>query len=63
MQDPNLAFFICLHWFFMHEHEVFCPESKAHLTDPKFLKSVYDIKFHEAMIQDKTMVIPDRSLL
>ena len=45
----------------MHEHEVFYPESKAHLTDPKFLKSAYDIKFHEAMIQDKTMVIPDHS--
>ncbi|MGE8608783.1 MAG: ABC transporter ATP-binding protein, partial [Acinetobacter baumannii] len=27
------------------------------------LKSVYDVEFHEAMIQDKTIVIPDHSWL
>ncbi|MFX6798028.1 ABC transporter ATP-binding protein, partial [Acinetobacter baumannii] len=26
-------------------------------------KSVYDVEFHEAMIQDKTIVIPDHSWL
>ena len=63
MHDPNLAFLFADHLFFMREHEVIRPDSKARLTDPKFLKSVYDVEFHEAMIQDKTIVIPDHSWL
>lgn len=63
MHDPNLAFLFADHLFFMREHEVIRPDSKVHLTDPKFLKSVYDVEFHEAMIQDKTIVVPDHSWL
>lgn len=63
MHDPNLAFLFADHLFFMREHEVIRPDSKARLTDPKFLKSVYDVEFHEAMIQDKTIVVPDHSWL
>lgn len=47
----------------MRQHEVVKPESKTRITNPKFLKSVYDVEFHEAMIQDKTIVIPDHSWL
>ena len=63
MHDPNLAFLFADHLFFMRQHEVVKPESKTRITDPKFLKSVYDVEFHEAMIQDKTIVIPDHSWL
>lgn len=63
MHDPNLAFLFADHLFFMREHEVIQPDSKARITDPKFLKSVYDVEFHEAMIQDKTIVVPDHSWL
>lgn len=63
MHDPNLAFLFADHLFFMREYEVIQPDSKARMTDPKFLKSVYDVEFHEAMIQDKTIVIPDHSWL
>lgn len=63
MHDPNLAFLFADHLFFMREHEVIKPDSKARITDPTFLKSVYDVEFHEAMIKDKTIVVPDHSWL
>lgn len=63
MHDPNLAFLFADDLFFMREHQVVRPESKERFTDPKFLKSVYDVEFHETMIQDKTIVVPDHSWL
>lgn len=63
MHDPNLAFLFADELFFMRKHEIIRPESRQRLTDPIFLKSVYDVEFHEAMIQDKTIVMPDYSWL
>lgn len=63
MHDPNLAFLFADQLFFMRQHEVIQPDSRSKVTDPKFLKSVYDVEFHEAMIQDKTIVVPDHSWL
>ena len=63
MHDPNLAFLFADELFFMRQHEIIRPESRQRLTDPVFLKSVYDVEFHEAMIQDKTIVVPDYSWL
>lgn len=63
MHDPNLAFLFADQLFFMRQHEIIQPDSRMRLTDPKFLKSVYDVEFHEAMIQDKIIVVPDNSLL
>lgn len=63
MHDPNLAFLFADELFFMREHQVIRPDNKARITDPKFLKSVYDVEFHEAMIKDKTIVILDHSWL
>jgi len=63
MHDPNLAFLFADELFFMRQHEIIRPESRQRLTDPVFLKSVYDVEFHEAMLQDKTIVVPDYSWL
>ncbi len=63
MHDPNLAFLFADELFFMREHQVIRPSSRERVTDPQFLKSVYDVEFHEAMIKDKTIVVPDHSWL
>lgn len=63
MHDPNLAFLFADQLFFMRQYQVIQPDDHARLTDPVFLKSVYDVEFHEAMIQDKTIVVPDHSWL